>query len=161
MQIFSKLVWTMEAHISTKPGGIMSMLAWITSLVLYRWVELQDPLISRVVLTLKYKCTWPGSFYISVGWRSTSSVLSLCQQQKVGGEEQQLQRRPAWGVSSHLPAHSVLHFQKHTSCVWEAPMDSLSLQSLSWNQFTRNLLSPQHRVTLSTIVWGKTVFCLF
>lgn len=107
----------MGAHISTKPGGIMFTLTWITSLVLYRWAELQDPLIPRVVLTLKYECACLGRLCISVGWRSPSAVLSLCQQQKVGGEEQQLQRRPAWGGSSHLPAHSVLHFQKHTSCV--------------------------------------------
>lgn len=67
-RFLSELVWTMGALISVKLRGIMFMLTWFTSLVL-RWAGLQDPPISRVVPTLKYKCTWLGSLYTNVVWR--------------------------------------------------------------------------------------------
>lgn len=149
-RFLSELVWTMGAHISIKLRGIMFMLTWFTSLVL-RWAELQDPPISRVVPTLKDKCTCLGSLYTNVVWRSTSPGLHLCQQQRVRGKEQQLQRPPPTFLHTVFCTSTNTHpvFRRHQWTYFPCKV---------FHEVSLYLLSPQHCVTLSTTLWGKTIF---
>lgn len=147
----------MGAHISINLEESCS--CWLGSHHLsWGWVSYRIPHIQGSPHS-QHKCTWLGSLYINVDWRSTHPVLYLCQQQKFGGKEQQLQRHHPWGVSSNLPARSVLHF-RNTHPVFRRHQ---------WTYFPCNvfpelslhLLSPQCCMILSTTVWEEKVFHLF